>query len=767
MKIKTVEINGYLSFNNFKIKLNDKNIIVGTNGVGKSNFLKLLHLAMFDGNELSKYSNGSSETPYIKIVLDPGKMMKPIRDLIKLKYLCTFVQGFPGDSKQIFYEFKYPYLDEILNMKQLTLINRSGRIEIEELQGNKLFLASTSFGPNIQEIRTLLSERGFNERENLDNTEINRKLLKLDVVLNGSKIYTDREYLSERIDGMLNANNKKEFCELFDLKFDENTLNNMDVRDRVINLIQQKITNIQCNSNMKIDNKIDEYIKGRIYNYRQHDYFDTDEIKYLFSPDYRIKHKFYKMSKNNRERFEKIQIDFNSITGKDINIKPYHNEKANERDARNRDAILNDPDNSKYVIELVRRDISLNQLEFSGYPMLEYAIGPNSYKCSTGEEELINFLVCYHDNFSSIIFIDDQCARLSSQNRKQFRRLILEKDNDDKQLIMVTHNIEMISLNTCKNIIRFNLKDNRTIHNSIPDNDIVEHQKQIKLICEHRELLFANKVLLCEGWGDYVIFGKLLNMFNIHDYVVIPLGGKDIRLWEPLDYLDIEYKAIYDCDMLYDKIDGVISEDFIEMKYRNLENIILNKQTWKIDNMIRYLKILIQMAKNKKNDLSEQINQLNYFDHDMVNSISNELILCKTNDEVKRASGIEKMRLERLIESMKNKSLVQVNYLSHLVFNNKILIWNRKLEDLEGFLRLFLSKKLFPPGTKGITKIPNDKIDDELWNHRNDPILSLLKTFLLISDNDINDIQLINGLKQSIQKQMESNNDFDWCCHIL
>jgi AAA15 family ATPase/GTPase len=142
MRITTVEIDGYLSFNNFKIQLEEKNIIVGTNGVGKSNFLKLLYLSVFnprkynnyfDSFELDDHINKNCENPFIKITFDFGndkELIENIKKIVKLKYFCKFV----SDSTQYDYVPKhtYPHTEELLNIHSLTFVNRKNECDFDD-----------------------------------------------------------------------------------------------------------------------------------------------------------------------------------------------------------------------------------------------------------------------------------------------------------------------------------------------------------------------------------------------------------------------------------------------------------------------------------------------------------------------------------------------------------------------------------------------------------------------------------------------------------
>lgn len=72
INIKRVEINGFLSFKKLVVDISKKNIIVGANGVWKSNFLKIVKksfeyiIGNTDNNKNNNYSNKAEE--YLKLI---------------------------------------------------------------------------------------------------------------------------------------------------------------------------------------------------------------------------------------------------------------------------------------------------------------------------------------------------------------------------------------------------------------------------------------------------------------------------------------------------------------------------------------------------------------------------------------------------------------------------------------------------------------------------------------------------------------------------
>ena len=85
--IKQIYINGFSSFNDFKLDdlENSSMFITGTNGVGKSNFMELVHLAMYLPQELYRYKN-SNASHIIKITFELN-----IEELKELKNKKIFI----------------------------------------------------------------------------------------------------------------------------------------------------------------------------------------------------------------------------------------------------------------------------------------------------------------------------------------------------------------------------------------------------------------------------------------------------------------------------------------------------------------------------------------------------------------------------------------------------------------------------------------------------------------------------------------------------
>jgi len=77
-KIKQIQIKGFLSFDmNSFVNLNNLNIITGANGIGKTNFIKIIDKVFNECNDLKKYINFDYdiENKFIKIMLELNDVM--------------------------------------------------------------------------------------------------------------------------------------------------------------------------------------------------------------------------------------------------------------------------------------------------------------------------------------------------------------------------------------------------------------------------------------------------------------------------------------------------------------------------------------------------------------------------------------------------------------------------------------------------------------------------------------------------------------------
>jgi energy-coupling factor transporter ATP-binding protein EcfA2 len=163
---------------------------------------------------------------------------------------------------------------------------------------------------------------------------------------------------------------------------------------------------------------------------------------------------------------------------------------------------------------------------------------------STGEIDLLYFLINYY-NDDGILLIDEPCVYLSPENKKKFVHYIFERDNYNCQIFTITHDPFLISINNAQWMTRFYINNNKLVYKSI---DL--QNNELKLIFEHKECFFSDKCILVEGYYDALVINQFLNIINFFKYNVIYTGGCSSILWKLLDHFNIEYKIIYDYDVL-------------------------------------------------------------------------------------------------------------------------------------------------------------------------------------------------------------------------
>jgi len=101
MKIEEVKISNILSFHNFELKLADKNIIIGTNGTGKSNFADLINNSVqcnYFNDFKSKYPIQYNSKIMLYISLNPDEINDLI-DFVLINYFTNIINN-PNENQQ-------------------------------------------------------------------------------------------------------------------------------------------------------------------------------------------------------------------------------------------------------------------------------------------------------------------------------------------------------------------------------------------------------------------------------------------------------------------------------------------------------------------------------------------------------------------------------------------------------------------------------------------------------------------------------------------
>ncbi len=149
------------------------------------------------------------------------------------------------------------------------------------------------------------------------------------------------------------------------------------------------------------------------------------------------------------------------------------------------------------------------------------------------------------------MIVDEICTHLNPQNKINMRNVLFNNCKLNKQVLLVTHDVEYISQECCNNIIYFGLEKNKTFCVTLKDkNSMSVSGKHIKIICENPQILFTNKVLFVEGYTDYLYMSALMKVKNKNSRLLMCLNGCGSKIWEIADKLKIDYKIMYDMDKL-------------------------------------------------------------------------------------------------------------------------------------------------------------------------------------------------------------------------
>ena len=479
----------------------------------------------------------------------------------------------------------------------------------------------------------------------------------------------------------------------------------MNIRDsQICDLIRQDISKnilgIGLNSHMKIIDKYNKFneilLKASI-----------DDIKYENNPyqvhevlmdndiDLMIKNKYLISKKNNKN--QKIQKIFKNITNKkfDIVVNDYKKIDICKFAApyMNIDKIF-DVDTKNQLINLINDQLKTNQL-FTFDADFVIVNKKNKYICSKGELELIKFLVLYYTKNNSVIFIDEPCKHLSSQNKERFRKIFLESESINKQIIAITHDVELISEKTCDNIIRFgmNEKNKTTVYNL---SGLIKNKKddnKKKLLVRSRGVLFSELCLLVEGDSDKIfieIFLEYCERINSKypKYFVIDLRGCGTKIWEILDELDIKYKCIYDYDTIAIKSNKKIKYKAIDFKkiseFPHIDKIIPHeKKINKIYNILKN-KYNYKCLSDQKNIISDIFSE----DDCTFAYVKNRIAIYETNN---KKNLKDKKFLEQHIENINMcMNLIYTDIGINIEDINEILkkydffVWDYSIYDIEG-----------------------------------------------------------------------------------
>jgi hypothetical protein len=260
-------------------------------------------------------------------------------------------------------------------------------------------------------------------------------------------------------------------------------------------------------------------------------------------------------------------------------------------------------------------------------------------ECSDGEKQLIDFLYGIFMIENKIILIDEPCVNLSSSNFIKIRDKYL-CDISKNQLIVISHNSDIIGIKNTNNIIYFCYYNNKFRSTSIKT---LNEQDQ-KIIFESKDILFAEKCLLVEGYADVKFVHALCQQNLIHDYTIIPMESKFSTMYRILDKLQINYKVMYDYDAAFKDGDGNYAKATLisEIEFENEENISEEDKLIALENENIFVwnyeimdveGILYHHLKKDIHELENLINQTPAQFDDLYNEIKRNLYF-KNNKEL-------------------------------------------------------------------------------------------------------------------------------------
>lgn len=663
MYLSLVEIKNNLSYKDFKIEFNKGvNIIVGANGSGKSNLLKLIRKCVYEnekGIELEiKFDNHESRVLSLILILKIFKSLlsKNIYvnnfDILVNKILSkhrlvgirknsdsfnlTYIFDKENDTvyKQYNSDNQY-YLDDRIN-KLHELNNLSS--QISQNLNNLIDFCNDKKLDWDNEVQFKIREYNFKfenivdniadiEKENINNilNSFNDNLNKLESISLFPYITRSLDKLHYDFDRNLNYNNNYNFAHY--LQDINKFLDKINYHEKIYD--QVNIENYCFTNLMNYLLKCVDYLNGIMSNYKLYHYksfaanylnindsqFNEllyDNLTEEFMDDYTIDPNlrnlnYFKLLKDNKDIvYDIIQKDFFEITGKYFDVvfnddKYYENIFKNSKDIKR---IKAKKSTLKYMLKDLKNNIKMT---FDA----KYVIKDTNYNCSYGEIELINFLLLYHTKEKGILLIDEPCSHLSSQYKVKLRNKFLKNKNVVKQIILVTHDSELIDLENCKNVTKFTLQNNRTKIYSLKDFDSQEN----KLVCENKEILFINKALVVEGYYDSLFYGQLLdyiidkikkyNNLGYEKSNILIQRGCQSQLHILLEKLNVKYHLILDYDKIYgtNLVDSK-SQDGLQVNEYNKSNDytlkFIEEFGIKLPNLTKY--ILIEDLVEKFND---------------------------------------------------------------------------------------------------------------------------------------------------------------------
>lgn len=564
MHITNVKINGFYSHVKSEINFDDTtNIIVGTNGSGKSLFFKcieeVLKTIINEKTNLDEHCSSKQES-YIKITI------KFNNNEINVLNAILFIMMVNK------YRYNNEDYDKIWNKIEESKLFTNGIII------NYLYFSDVDRFDSI--IKFINNDCDCKYKTHFDVKCTYYELINFK--LNNSEYSNDHEKYNKIQKYILNH-----FKSKLDFKID--IINKINYSDNVKNT-ECDILNVIKKISSCNDDFLLKYMSIYIYNSILHiknekNMYVIEILNYLIEYENNSNNGNFTLNRiiNNKNIYDfisKINVNYKKKEKLfelfNINSKLFN--KISEK--------FYEITNKKFVINYL-----INEHKINDYDYFIEIDDNKKYDCSLGEYELINFLFDYYNDESDVIFIDEPCTHLSSQNKIKLKKIINDKN---KQLILITHDIELIEeyskifyfsnindstiiidldeiklnekslggnvvLNTNNgeiNMNEFNEKKaeinnyNQNLHVKKIYNN--ENYKIKKNIYDNKQILFVDNVLIVEGYEDYIFIKCFLDVHNIYNYCVCINDSKTNKtLIKLCKTLKIKYKILFDYDVLY------------------------------------------------------------------------------------------------------------------------------------------------------------------------------------------------------------------------
>jgi predicted ATP-dependent endonuclease of OLD family len=580
--ITSIKINGFLTFvntdkenntNSINISLNNKiNILVGDNGTGKTSLLKLIYIAVNNKNKLNEYVNENCENNFIEIEFELCNDKEFMNDLLKFSIIKKIIH-----RNMLHTVDKTLYDDFISNIKMFCKTIYAEKI-IYKCYLDKYNKVNTNLHimfKNIADNSTFIWD--INDELNCKNCDVCKFLT---FPSQKKEIYSEHMQANVFISTMLTP-------------FINNNIIKNNINEQKMIKVVKMYNNSQADkSNAGLEGNIDlfqtlmHYIKSLLL-YTQNDkccpinelisisknlntneevlYETIEKINYK----YRCRRNLFILKNNGSIKYNQIKEAFHEIM--------------------------------KCEFEVVVDDTT--QL----YRTYAYKVIHNGkyYNPSCGQEELINVLELYFNNTGStnIILIDEPCTHLSPEKKIAFRDYISLK-NTNNQLLIVTHDAELISEKFADNILHFTLVNGITKINDLQSLKL-DIERKTELF-RNKQVLFSSRVFLTEGPTDYKYVTCIFESINNNSYLIVPCGSVTAKLWETLDRLGIKWKTLYDCDKVYEKKDKQpVNYNALNRGRINAMQLLMNivdeylESKQKISDINIFLKYILNKSDNK------------------------------------------------------------------------------------------------------------------------------------------------------------------------